>query len=206
MPAFPSEFLLATSSAGKAEEFRGLLATHGIDAVVKTYADFGLSAPDETGTTFIDNARIKAVAGCEATNLPTLADDSGLCVNALNGDPGVYSADWAEQDGRDRDFAMAMDRVDDELGGADDRSAYFTCTLIMRYPNGDETIVEGRVNGKLLPASTPQGDFGHGYDPWFVPDGFQESFGQITGEHKNRLSHRWDAFQKLMQSMGVFTQ
>lgn len=196
---FPEEFLLATSSAGKAEELRALLAENGIQSTVKTYADFGLKAPAETGTTFVDNARIKAIAGCEATNLPTLADDSGLCVNALDGDPGLYSADWAEQDDGTRDFMMAMERIDAELGGAEDRTAYFTCTLLFRYPDGRETIAEGRVTGSLLPAAAPRGQNGHGYDSWFVPDGFSTSFGEMTGDEKNALSHRARAFDHLIR-------
>ncbi len=201
MPGWPKEFLLATSSAGKAEELRALLAEFGVEATIKTYKDFDLSAPAETGTTFIDNARIKAVAGCEATGLPTLADDSGLCVNALNGDPGLYSADWAEHPDGTRDFSMAMDRIDDELGAAEDRSGYFTCTLILRHPDGRETIAEGRVNGTLLPAAAPQGTNGHGYDSWFVPDGFAQSFGEMPSEEKNRLSHRYAAFQNLVHNL-----
>lgn len=197
MLEFPEEILLATSSTGKAEEFAALFVAHGITTRVKTYADFGLTAPDETGTTFIENCRIKAAAGCTATGLVTLADDSGLCIPTLGGAPGVYSADWAADADGNRDFARAMRRIDNELGDKD-RSAYFTCTLILCASNEKETIAEGRVNGILLPADSPRGHNGHGYDSWFVPDGFDKSFGELAPEVKNDYSHRARAFKSLV--------
>jgi len=193
----PSQFLLATSSVGKAIELRAMLKNQGIDAEIKTYADFGLIAPDETGTTFHDNAMIKCMAGFKATNLPTLADDSGLCVPAINNQPGVYSADWAEDTVGNRDFTRAMQRIDSELGDKD-RSAYFTCTLLF---HDGITIheAEGRVTGRLLKANEAMGDNGHGYDPWFVPDGYDQSFGVLSSDIKNSLSHRGRAFEKLLK-------
>ena len=197
MLEFPEEILLATSSAGKAEEFQMLFTIHGVTTRVKTYADFGLVAPDETGTTFVENCRIKAAAGCTATGLVTLADDSGLCIPALDGAPGAYSADWAAGTNGNRDFARAMRRIDSELGSKD-RNAYFTCTLILRASNGVEMIAEGRVNGSLLTADSPRGHNGHGYDSWFVPDGFDKSFGELPPEVKNDYSHRARAFKNLL--------
>lgn len=194
---FPPTILLATSSAGKAEEFAALFAAHGIQTHVKTYKDFNLIAPDETGTTFVENCRIKAVAGCAATGLVTLADDSGLCIAALDGAPGVYSADWAEDETGNRDYVRAMHRIDAELGDKD-RAAFFTCTLILRRPDGTETIAEGRVNGTLLKANEGRGANGHGYDAWFVPEGFDKSFGELPPEAKNDLSHRARAFNNFI--------
>lgn len=201
MPDFwPDCFLLATSSAGKADEFATLLAQRGIKSIVKTYRDFDLTAPDETGATFEDNVLIKARAGLDATGLPTLADDSGLCVGALNGAPGVYSADWAEETpGGPRDFGMAMRRIDDELAGRRDRAAYFTCTLALLFPDGTTLTAEGRVTGRLLPADRPMGDAGHGYDPWFVPDGYDLPFAALGMDIKNELSHRARAFHALIE-------
>lgn len=193
---FPPVFLLATSSAGKAVELRSMLKDHGVNSEVKTYADFDLIAPDETGETFRENASIKLKAGFEATNLPTLADDSGLCVPAIGNQPGVYSADWAEDKDGSRDFTRAMQRIDSELGDKD-RAAYFTCTLLFH----DGTNIhdsEGRVNGHLLKASDPMGANGHGYDPWFVPEGYDKSFGILSAEIKNSLSHRGRAFEQLI--------
>lgn len=198
MLVWPETFLLATSSAGKAEEFATLLDRYGMKSLVKTYRDFDLAAPDETGTTFEENVMIKARAGLAATGLPTLADDSGLCVNALNGAPGVYSADWAEQPDGTRDFAAAMRRIDAELGHGP-RSAYFTCTLVLLRDDGICHMAEGRVTGRLLPADQPMGDAGHGYDPWFVPDGYELPFAALGLDVKNTLSHRARAFQALAE-------
>lgn len=200
MRGWPSVFLLATSSAGKADELRALLNNAGIESQIKTYADFGLEAPEETGATFLENAMIKARAGFEATGLPCLADDSGLCVTGLNDAPGVYSADWAAIPGGERDYAHAMQRIDAELGDKD-REAYFICTLILL--DGENFLhSEGRVYGTLLPGDAPQvNGNGFGYDPWFVPEGHTQSFGVLSKDVKNALSHRQRAFENLLRQI-----
>lgn len=199
MQGWPKHFLLATSSAGKAEELRSMLRAAGIESEVKTYEDFGLTAPPETGATFLENAMIKARAGFEAAGLPCLADDSGLCVTALNDAPGVNSADWAEAPLGERDYSAAMRRIDTELDGRD-REAYFICTLVLL--DGENFLhAEGRAYGTLLPADAPQGPHGFGYDPWFVPEGFDISFGVMTKDMKNALSHRQRAFQNLFRQI-----
>lgn len=196
MPGWPDTFLLATSNAGKADELGAMLAAHGITATIKTYADFGLKAPEETGTTFLENCLIKARAGFAATGLPCLADDSGLCVTALDDAPGVYTADWAEQPDGTRNYHSAMAFIDAKLAGQSDRRAAFVCTLVFIDKAGVETTAEGRVTGILL--SDAQGSGGHGYDPWFVPEGYSDSFGTLSAEVKNSLSHRGKAFENLI--------
>lgn len=197
MRGWPKAFLLATSSAGKAAELRALLKNASVESQVKTYEDFGLSAPEENGTTFLSNAMIKARSGFMASGLPCLADDSGLCVEALDGAPGLYSADWAVQLNGERDYKLAMRRIEDLLGDKD-RTAYFICTLV--FMDGENVLnAEGRVYGNLLPADAPQGLNGFGYDPWFVPDGFDMSFGALSKDVKNALSHRQRAFQTLFK-------
>lgn len=174
-----------------------MLKKNNITSHVKTYSDFGLTAPPETGTTFHENALIKCLAGFEATGLPTLADDSGLCVPAIDDQPGVYSADWAEVDMGNRDFARAMHKIDALLDN-EDRSAYFTCTLLF-HDGTNITKAEGRVEGYLLKADAPMGDYGHGYDPWFVPNGHSQSFGALSSDIKNSLSHRGLALENLLK-------
>lgn len=190
--------LIATHNAGKLEEMRSLFAPFPISVVGG--AEKNLDEPEETGTTFIENARIKALAAVEATGLPALADDSGLEVEALDGAPGVYTADWAETPAG-RDFGLAMSKTHDkllEVGAAQPWKAAFCCTLLLRWPDGHEEIFEGRVKGQLV--WPIRGAEGHGYDPMFIPDGHDRTFAQMPFAEKNAISHRADAFKKLMQA------
>ncbi|MBC7155164.1 MAG: RdgB/HAM1 family non-canonical purine NTP pyrophosphatase [Rhodobacteraceae bacterium] len=188
--------LVATHNRGKLEEIAALLAPFGISVV--SAADKGLSEPAETEDSFIGNARIKAHAAAGAAKLPALADDSGLAVEALNGAPGVYSADWAETpQGRDFDLAMrrtwnALNRVN----APEPRRAQFCCTLVLAWPDGHDEVFEGRVDGRIV--WPPRGSQGHGYDPMFLPDGYEHTFGEMDRWEKNRISHRAVAFEKLV--------
>ncbi len=195
--------VIATHNAGKLAEFRGLFEP--FDLELTSAGELGLPEPEETGTTFIENARIKAHAAASASGMLALADDSGLCVDALNGDPGVYTADWA---GVPRDFGRAMRRVEDALQAKNatspaDRRASFNATLCLAHPDGDDMIFEGTVGGTLL--WPPRGDLGFGYDPVFMPDGYDITFGQMPAEMKHSwsrgqtgLSHRARAFAALV--------
>lgn len=201
--------VIATHNPGKLEEMRGLLAPYGVDAV--SAGELGLPEPDETGLTFAENARIKAVAAARASGLPAFADDSGLCVDALGGAPGLYTARWA---GPEKDFMAAMTRVEEELREAgaelpDLRRAYFISALCLAWPDGHVENFEGVVNGTLV--WPPRGPAGFGYDPMFQPDGQPEdnprTFGEMTGAEKHGLpplgrglSHRARAFMALAQA------
>jgi XTP/dITP diphosphohydrolase len=161
----------------------------------------GISEPAETETTFEGNARIKAVNACAASGLPAIADDSGLCVEALNGDPGVYTADWA---GPDRDFTRAMRLVEEKLQAAGattpaQRRGRFMCTLVVRWPDGAERVYVGEAPGHLV--WPPRGQLGHGYDPVFMPDGETRTFAELTHDEKNALSHRGRALKKLLRDL-----
>lgn len=197
--------VIATHNAGKLWEMRELLAPFGVEAV--SAGELGLPVPAETGHMFAENAAIKAHAAAKATDLPALSDDSGLCVDALDGAPGLFTADWA---GPDRDFAVAMERVERELQkrGVTDpaqRRAHFVSALVIAWPDGHEEIFEGRIFGTVV--WPPRGDKGFGYDPMFQPDGFSETFGEISSERKHgidwsqprpeALSHRARAFLTL---------
>jgi XTP/dITP diphosphohydrolase len=192
--------LVATHNAGKLEEIIALLAPFGIEAV--SAAALRLPVPDETETTFVGNARIKAHAGAQASGLPTLADDSGLSVDALGGAPGVYTADWAETpDGRD--FDVAMHRVWamlETLSAPYPRRAQFRSTLVLAWPDGTDAVFDGMMAGQIV--WPMRGDQGHGYDPIFQPDGYDVTFGEMDRWEKNKISHRADAFRKLIA--GVF--
>ena len=180
--------LLATHNRGKVEEVRALLAPHGVEVV--SAADMGLPEPAETEDSFLGNARIKARAAVAATGLPALADDSGITVDALGGDPGVRTADWAETPGG-RDFTLAMTRTHDALlasGAPEPWTARFVSVLVLAWPGGEEQSFEGAVEGRV--AWPPRGPLGHGYDPIFVPEGHQRTFAEMTAEEKNALSHR----------------
>ncbi|MFT4959861.1 MAG: XTP/dITP diphosphohydrolase [Paracoccaceae bacterium] len=190
------KLLIATHNQGKLDEMRALLAPYGV--IVTGAAQLGLPEPDETETTFIGNARIKAHAAVKATGLPALSDDSGIEIDALNGAPGVYTADWAETpDGRD--FVMAMTRTHDELQKLDaphPRTARFCCTLVLAWPDGHYEVFPGVMPGRVV--WPMRGDQGHGYDPIFVPDGYDITFGEMDRWEKNKISHRADAVQKLV--------
>jgi XTP/dITP diphosphohydrolase len=162
-----------------------------------------LPEPEETGTTFVANAMIKAQSAADLSGLPALADDSGLVVEALGGEPGVYTANWAETEAEDgtitRDWMLAMQKVEDRLqalGTNVSRSAHFTCTLALVWPDGSDLFCEGRVEGTLV--WPPRGDKGFGYDPVFVPLGHTETFGEMDPDAKHAISHRADAFAKLV--------
>lgn len=196
MRSFSGDTLLvATHNAGKLEEVADLLRDFGIK--VTGAAEKNLPEPEETGTTFIENARIKAHAAARATGLPALSDDSGIEIDALGGEPGVYTADWAETpDGRD--FKMAMTNTHDKLvvsGKAKPWTARFCCTFVLAWPDGHDEVFEGRMSGQIV--WPMRGDQGHGYDPIFQPDGYDITFGEMDRWEKNRISHRADAFDKL---------
>jgi XTP/dITP diphosphohydrolase len=192
--------LVATHNAGKLEEVADLLADLGISVVGA--AEMGLPEPQETGTTFVENARIKAHAAATVTGLPALADDSGISVAGLDGAPGVYTADWAET-GAGRDFAMAMARVWTELENRavpEPRQAEFCCTLALAFPDGSDMIFAGTVPGRIVWPG--RGSQGHGYDPIFQPDGHDVTFGEMDRWAKNRVSHRARAFAGLVDALG----
>ncbi len=193
--------VIATHNAGKLKEISALLAPYGMNCV--SAGSLGLPEPAETGTTFIENALIKARAAAEGSGLPALADDSGLCVDALGGRPGVYTADWAERqwfEGQPgRDWYMAMGKVEGllcEQGPDVDRSGRFVCVLAIAWPDGESAIYEGEVRGSLT--WPPRGQLGFGYDPVFVREGDTQTFAEIDPEAKHRISHRADAFAKLV--------
>lgn len=195
--------VIATHNAGKLAEMRELLAPFGIEAV--SAGELDLPEPDETGTIYAENAAVKARAAACAAGLPALADDSGLAVEALDGAPGIFSARWA---GKPADFASAMARVARELElrgiGEDRRRAHFVSALVLAWPDGHEELFEGRVFGRLVP---PRGERGFGYDPIFLPEGHERTFGEMSSEEKHGidwraarpspLSHRARAFLDL---------
>ncbi len=194
-----TSLLIATHNAGKLSEMREIFGALGVD--VKGAADFDLPEPDETENTFVGNARIKALAACQATGLPALADDSGIEIEALDGAPGVYTADWAETpDGRD--FMMAMEkthRLLEEQNAPHPRKARFCSTLVMVWPDGNEAVFEGHVDGSLV--WPPRGREGHGYDPIFMPEGYDITFGEMDWAEKNKISHRARAIEKMVKDL-----
>ena len=187
--------VLASHNRGKIAEFEALLDGTGVVPV--SAASLGLPEPDETADSFAGNARLKAHAAARAAELPALADDSGFCVAALDGRPGIRSARWAEPaGGGDRDFAAAMRRVHEE-GGAGleaDPAAYFVAVLCLALPDGTDALFEGRIDGRFV--WPPRGGGGHGYDPVFVPTGDARSFAEMLESEKNALSHRARAFAR----------
>lgn len=191
------ELLVATHNTGKLEEIAHLLDDFGVSVVGA--ADKGLVEPDETETTFVGNARIKAHAAAKATGLPALSDDSGLEIDALDGAPGVYTADWAETP-QGRDFEMAMTKAYDKIiatGKPGPWTARFCCTLVLAWPDGHDEVFPGTVEGQIT--WPMRGSQGHGYDPIFVPQGYDLTFGEMDRWEKNRMSHRADAFAKLVE-------
>lgn len=190
-----ARLVVATHNPGKARELAEIL--DGRFELVAAGA-LGLAEPDETETTFQGNALLKARAAAEASGLIALADDSGLSVRALDGAPGIYSARWA---GPGKDFALAMRKVEERLEatGSDDRAAWFTSALAVAWPDGPAVIVEGRVDGTL--SFPPRGDRGFGYDPIFIPDGFDQTFGEMDPAAKDGMSHRARAFAKLKAAL-----
>jgi XTP/dITP diphosphohydrolase len=188
--------LVATHNAGKLEEIASLLAPYGVGVIGA--GDRALPEPDETETTFVGNARIKAHAAARATGLPALSDDSGIEIDALGGAPGVYTANWAETE-TGRDFGMAMRKAHERLvasGAAQPWTARFRCALVLAWPDGHDEVFEGTVEGRIV--WPMRGDQGHGYDPIFQPDGHDQTFGEMDRWDKNRISHRARAFAGLV--------
>jgi XTP/dITP diphosphohydrolase len=191
-----SALVVATHNTGKLEEIAALLDRYRV--TVTSNADHGLPEPEETETTFAGNARIKALAATRATGLPALADDSGITIDALGGAPGVHTADWAETP-QGRDFNLAMTRAWQELEAAQaplPRRATFCCTLVLAWPDAHTETFAGQMPGQIV--WPMRGDQGHGYDPIFQPDGYAVTFGEMDRWEKNRISHRADAFRKLV--------
>jgi XTP/dITP diphosphohydrolase len=185
------KLVIASHNPGKVREIADLLSPFGVEVVSAAALD--LPEPVEDGATFEANAAIKARAAAEASGLPALADDSGLVVEALGGEPGIHSARWA---GPGKDFTVAMEKVEAGLKGKENRRAYFACVLALAWPDGHLETFEGRVDGTLV--WPPRGDKGFGYDPIFVADGHDITFGEMEPEKKHALSHRADAFRKLV--------
>lgn len=185
--------VIASHNRGKVREIGAMLAPHGIAAV--SAGDLGLAEPEETGTSFADNAALKALAAARVAGLPALADDSGLAVAALDGAPGIYSARWA---GPGKDFRVAMERVWRELAGREDRRAWFVCALCLAWPDGHTEDFEGTVHGTIV--WPPRGGRGFGYDPVFQPDGYDITFGEMDPAEKDRISHRAAAFRALVEN------
>jgi XTP/dITP diphosphohydrolase len=195
------KLVVATHNDGKLREIRALLEPFGIACTGASELD--LPEPDETGVTFVDNAELKARVAADLSGLPALADDSGLCVEALGGMPGVFSARWAEAREGGRDFHLAMQRVWEQVeacGPRVSRDAHFVCALAIAWPNdGQSESFEGRVDGQLV--WPPRGDKGFGYDPMFVPEGHEQTFGEMDPDEKHAMSHRARAFRKLVAEL-----
>ena len=189
--------VVATHNAGKAAELASLLAPYRVR--ILSHGELGLPVPEETGTTFLENAEVKARAAAANTGLASLADDSGMSVDALDGQPGIHTADWG---GPDRDWHLAMKRVQDELDHKrvpqtpSARRATFNCALALCWPDGHCERFLGRMPGHVT--WPPRGTFGHGYDPMFVPEGHKTTFAEMSAEAKNAVSHRADAFRQLV--------
>lgn len=187
------KIVFASHNRGKIAEITEMLSPLNIQVI--SALDINLPEVDETGVTFEENAALKALSGASIAGVPCLADDSGLCVNALNGRPGVYSARYAPN----RDFNKAMDMLLDEIAqtGSSDRSAYFACVLVLGFPDGTYQHFEGRCNGVI--AESKSGAGGFGFDPVFIPDGYDKTFAELGAEVKNKISHRGNALQKFLK-------
>ena len=190
------KLVIASHNAGKVREIAELLQGRGLEIV--SAADLDLPEPEETGTTFVANAELKALQAADLSGLPALADDSGLCVDALGGDPGIFSARWA---GEAKDFGFAMRLVEDRLAEEPDapRDAHFVCALALAWPDGHVEWFEGRVEGALV--WPPRGANGFGYDAMFLPDGHERTFGEMEFAQKHAIGHRADAFRQLVAAV-----
>lgn len=188
------KLLIASHNQGKVEEIGRMIAPYSISVISAT--DANLDEPEETGTTFTANAKLKARHAMEHSGLPSLADDSGLCVDALNDAPGVYSARWG---GPNKDWPSAFKRIERELAGKKP-NAHFMCALCLCLPGGETHFFEGRIDGTLT--FTPRGSKGFGYDPIFIPNGYDQTFAEMSSEEKNRISHRALAFKKFVEFIG----
>jgi len=195
------KLVIATHNPGKLREISALMEPLGIDCVGAE--ELGLPEPEEIGNTFADNADLKAREAADLSGLPALADDSGLCVEALHGMPGIFSARWSEDSDGNRDWMRAMERVWNEVQATEPDAppaAHFTCVLSLAWPNDGQTeAFEGRVDGTLT--WPPRGDKGFGYDPMFLPVGHDETFGELDADLKHSISHRADAFRKLVEAL-----
>ena len=195
------KLVIATHNAGKLREISALMQPFGIECIAAS--DLDIPEPEETGVTFADNADLKARFSADLSGLPALADDSGLCVDALGGRPGIFSARWAEDESGDRDWMRAMSRVWQEVeasGPEATHDAHFVCALAIAWPNdGQCETFDGRIDGTLV--WPPRGDKGFGYDPMFVAAGRTETFGEMDQDEKHRISHRADAFRKLVAAL-----
>ena len=191
----PGKLVIASHNAGKVREIRALLGPYGIEPV--SAADLDLPEPEETGTTFVANAELKALQAADLSGLPALADDSGLCVDALRGDPGIFSARWA---GAGKDFGVAMRLVEDRLAAIDEapRDAHFVCALALAWPDGHVEWFEGRVDGTLV--WPPRGTGGFGYNPIFQPLGSDQTFAEMP-DAKKAISHRAEAFRQMVAAV-----
>jgi XTP/dITP diphosphohydrolase len=193
----PGRLVIASHNEGKVREIKALLAPFGIEPV--SAASLDLPEPEETGTTFVANAELKALQAADLSGLPALADDSGLCVEALGGEPGIFSARWA---GASKDFGLAMELVEKNLaekGPAASRDAHFVCALALAWPDGHVEWFEGRVDGTLV--WPPRGANGFGYDAMFLPNGHGQTFGEMDPAEKHAMSHRADAFAQLVAAV-----
>lgn len=200
MRTLSGKLVVASHNEGKVREIRALLGPYGVEAV--SAAELDLPEPDEIGVNFIENADLKARQAADLSGLPALADDSGLCVEALGDRPGIFSARWAEDENGHRDFHRGMRRIEDELaalGPEVSRDAHFVCALAVVWPDGHSEWFEGRVEGTLV--WPPRGTHGFGYDPMFLPLGREATFGEMDPAEKHRISHRADAFRKLVAAL-----
>ena len=186
------EIVIASHNKGKVSEIKDLLKNY--DLKILSSSDLGIEEPEENGSSFEENAIIKSSVTSTLSKIVSLSDDSGLCVNALGGQPGIYSARWA---GPDKDFFYAAEKIHENLleKGADDYSAYFICVLAVSWPDGDHKVFKGRVDGTL--SFPPRGDNGFGYDPIFIPKNKKKTFGEIKPSQKYKIDHRYFAFKKI---------
>ena len=195
------KLVIATHNPGKLREIAALIEPLGFHCVGAE--ELGLPEPEEIGVTFVDNADLKAREAADLSGLPALADDSGLCVDAIQDRPGIFSARWAEDSEGNRDWMRAMKKVWDEVQATEPDAppaAHFVCALSLAWPNDGQTeAFEGRVDGTLT--WPPRGDKGFGYDPMFVPVGYEQTFGEIHPDLKHSISHRADAFRKLVEAL-----
>lgn len=190
----PGKLVIASHNPGKVREINDLIAPYGLEAI--SAGELNLPEPEETEKTFTGNAEIKALSAAKGSGLPALADDSGLCVEALKGAPGVLSARWA---GPDKDFAKACEKVHEEMGESEDRRAHFVCALCLAWPDGHVEQIEGRVDGEIV--WPPRGTNGFGYDPIFQPEGYEITFGEMEPAAKHAISHRARAFAGLKAAL-----
>ena len=190
------EIVIASHNKGKITEFSDLFKDYNLN--LSSSSDYNIEEPEENGSSFAENALIKAKATMFGSKKIAISDDSGLCVDCLNGEPGIYSARWA---GRNKDFSVAMEKINKKLLEIDPENlnAHFFCALAVVWPNGEYKVYEGAVNGSL--SFPPKGNLGFGYDPIFIPTGFDISFGEMEPLKKHSISHRAIAFDKLKKEL-----